>query len=129
MKPAPASVVSQVTGYAPFAPSECSASCRSQLKPLGDPRRSQWEGFGLGEYLGVPRQSSWNYGTMPDVDKWTNEIAALSPVRPEGRLATVFAADRPGLVADVGTPRRVVDGGQREPPRGERRLVLFPPAA
>jgi formylglycine-generating enzyme required for sulfatase activity len=70
-------------------------------KPLGDPRRSQWEGFGLGEYLGVPRQSSWNHGTMPNVDKWTNEIAVLAPARPEGRLTTLFAADRPGLVADL----------------------------
>jgi formylglycine-generating enzyme required for sulfatase activity len=70
-------------------------------KPLGDPRRSQWEGFGLGEYLGVPRQSSWNHGTMPNVDKWTNEIAVLSAVRPEGRLTTLYAADRPGLVADI----------------------------
>lgn len=40
-------------------------------KPLGDPRRSQWEAHGLGEFLGVPRQSSWNHGTMPNVDKWT----------------------------------------------------------
>ncbi|MBI4625955.1 MAG: SUMF1/EgtB/PvdO family nonheme iron enzyme, partial [Verrucomicrobia bacterium] len=65
------------------------------------PRRSQWEAHGLGEFLGVPRQSSWNHGTMPNVDKWTNEIALLSPLRPEGRLATLFAADRPGLVADI----------------------------
>jgi formylglycine-generating enzyme required for sulfatase activity len=70
-------------------------------QPLGDPRRSQWDGYGLGEYLGVPRQSSWNHGTMPDVDKWTNEIATVSPVRPDGRLKTLFAAGRPGLVADV----------------------------
>ena len=46
-----------------------------------------WAKYGLGEYLGVPRQSSWNHGTMPNVDKWINEIATLSPVRPEGRLA------------------------------------------
>ena len=69
--------------------------------PIGGARRMGWEDFGYGEYLGIPRQSSWNYGTMPNVDKWTNEIAVLSPVRSEGKLATLFAADRPGLVADV----------------------------
>jgi integrase len=46
--------------------------------PLGGARRTSWEGFGYGEYLGVPRQSSWNYGTMPNVDQWTNEIAVLT---------------------------------------------------
>jgi len=70
-------------------------------KPLGDPRRSQWEGFGLGEYLGVPRQSSWANGTMPNVDKWTNEIAVLSPARPDGKLTTLFKPDDSRLVTDV----------------------------
>jgi formylglycine-generating enzyme required for sulfatase activity len=70
-------------------------------QPIGEPRRSQWEGYGLGEYLGLPRQSSWNYGTMPNVDQWTNEIAVLSPVRPDGRLSTVFKPEGSPLVADV----------------------------
>ena len=38
---------------------------------------------------------------MPNVDKWTNELAVLSPVGPDGKLATFFAASRPGLIADV----------------------------
>ncbi|MBI4664671.1 MAG: SUMF1/EgtB/PvdO family nonheme iron enzyme [Verrucomicrobia bacterium] len=70
-------------------------------KPIGDPRRSQWEGFGLGEYLGVPRQSSWANGTMPNVDRWTNEISVLSPVRPEGELTTLFRPEGSRLVTDV----------------------------
>ncbi len=37
--------------------------------PLGGARRTNWEGYGYGEYLGIPRQSSWNYGTMPNVDQ------------------------------------------------------------
>ena len=37
--------------------------------PLGGARRTNWEGYGYGEYLGIPRQSSWNYGTMPNVDE------------------------------------------------------------
>lgn len=69
--------------------------------PLGGARRTSWEGFGYGEYLGIPRQSSWNYGTMPNVDKWTNEIAALSPVRPNGRLATLYKPPGSYLVNDI----------------------------
>jgi len=69
--------------------------------PLGGARRTGWEGFGYGEYLGIPRQSSWNYGTMPNVDKWTNEIAVLSPVRPGGRLATFYQPPGTRLVNDL----------------------------
>jgi formylglycine-generating enzyme required for sulfatase activity len=69
--------------------------------PIGDARRSSWEGYGYGEYLGIPRQSSWNYGTMPNVDKWTNEIAVLSPVRPQGRLATLYQPQAGRLINDL----------------------------
>jgi formylglycine-generating enzyme required for sulfatase activity len=69
--------------------------------PLGGARRTSWEGFGYGEYLGIPRQSSWNYGTMPIVDKWTNEIAVLSPARPDGRLRTLFKPEGTRLVNDI----------------------------
>ncbi len=69
--------------------------------PLGGARRTSWEGFGYGEYLGIPRQSSWNYGTMPNVDQWTNEIAVLSPVRPEGKLATLYKPPGTRLVNDL----------------------------
>jgi formylglycine-generating enzyme required for sulfatase activity len=70
-------------------------------QPLGDPRRAQWEGFGLGEFLGLPRQSSWANGTMPNIDKWTNEIAVLSPARPQGTLTTLFKPDASRLVSDL----------------------------
>ncbi len=70
-------------------------------KPLGDPRRWQGNAHGLGEFLGVPRQSSWNHGTMPNVDKWINQIATFSPRAPNSPLATLFDAGRPGLVADI----------------------------
>ncbi len=69
--------------------------------PLGGARRTSWEGYGHGEFLGIPRQSSWNYGTMPKVDGWTNEIAVLSSVRPEGRLATFYQPPGTGLVNDL----------------------------
>jgi formylglycine-generating enzyme required for sulfatase activity len=70
-------------------------------KPLGDARRSSWEGYGYGEFLGLPRQSSWNYGTMPNVDQWTNEIAVLAPVRPEGKLATLYKPPGTSLLNDL----------------------------
>ncbi len=69
--------------------------------PLGGARRTSWEGFGYGEFLGIPRQSSWNYGTMPNVNKWTNEIAVLSPVRPEGKLDTFYKPEGTRLVNDL----------------------------
>jgi formylglycine-generating enzyme required for sulfatase activity len=69
--------------------------------PNGDPRRSQWEGFGLGEFIGLPRQSSWANGTMPNVDRWTNEIAVVSPVRPAGQIRTLFKPEASRLVSDL----------------------------
>ncbi|HAK95058.1 MAG TPA: hypothetical protein DCM87_08675 [Planctomycetes bacterium] len=69
--------------------------------PAGDPRRSRWADRGLGEYLGMPRQSSWHLGTMTNADAWVNEIALLSPVRPDGALRTLFAPEGTRLVTDV----------------------------
>ncbi|MHB8969100.1 MAG: HzsA-related protein, partial [Pirellulaceae bacterium] len=69
--------------------------------PLGGARRTSWEGYGYGEYLGIPRQSSWNYGTMPNVDNWTNEIAVLSPLRADAPLATLYRPSGTGLVNDL----------------------------
>ncbi len=69
--------------------------------PLGGARRTSWEGFGYGEYLGVPRQSSWNYGTMPNVDQWTNEIAVLSPMRADAPLTTLYQPPGTRLVNDL----------------------------
>ncbi|MFH1717828.1 MAG: SUMF1/EgtB/PvdO family nonheme iron enzyme [Planctomycetota bacterium] len=62
-------------------------------KPLGDPRRSTGDpenDKGLGKFLGLPQQSSWQLHTMTEIDGWENEIAVLSPVRPEGSLGTVY---------------------------------------
>ena len=72
-----------------------------QRKPVGDPRRPKGEDKGLGEFLGLPRQSSWQLDTMPDIVNWDNEIASLSPVRPDGRMTRVYRPDKPGLVTDV----------------------------
>ena len=69
--------------------------------PVGDPRRSQGEDKGVAEFIGLPRQSSWAHGNIPKVDTWDNEIAVLSPVRPQGKLTTLFKPDSPRLVSDV----------------------------
>ncbi len=69
--------------------------------PLGGARRTNWEGYGYGEYLGVPRQSSWNYGTMPNVDQWSNEIAVLSPARADAPLVTLYQPPGTRLVNDL----------------------------
>ncbi len=70
-------------------------------RPLGDARRPDWEGYGYGEFLGVPRQSSWNYGTMPNVDTWTNEIALMASVRSSGPLSTLYQPPGTRLVNDL----------------------------
>ena len=38
---------------------------------------------------------------MPNVNQWTNEIAVLSPVRPEGKLATFYKPAGTPLVNDI----------------------------
>ena len=69
--------------------------------PHGDPRRPQGTGYGVGEYIGLPRQSS---KCNPNIDQpfaWQNEIAVLSPVRPDGRLKTVYASPGKRLITDI----------------------------
>ncbi len=72
-----------------------------QRKPDGDPRMPHGTGFSLGEFLGLPRQSSKH---NPDIERyfgWENELAVLSPVRPEGKLTTLYKPDKPQLINDV----------------------------
>ena len=70
-------------------------------RPKGDPRRSQWDDKGLGEFVGVPRQSSWGYGTIPNVDDWENEIAVLP--MPGNGVSSRTLFDPPGrrLLGDI----------------------------
>ena len=70
-------------------------------KPMGDPRRSQWADRGLGEYIGLPKQSSWHLSTVPKTDMWQNEIAVLSPVRPDGSLSTLYKPSKTLLLTDI----------------------------
>ncbi|MHC4674983.1 MAG: SUMF1/EgtB/PvdO family nonheme iron enzyme [Planctomycetota bacterium] len=70
-------------------------------KPIGDPRRSIWAERGLGQYIGLPRQSSWTIATIPKPLDWDNEIAVLAPVRPNGKLTTLYKPDERKLITDV----------------------------
>ena len=60
-------------------------------RPIGGARRAKGDkenDKGLGKFLGLPQQSSWQLHTMPNTTGWDNEISILSPVRTEGRLTT-----------------------------------------
>ncbi|MBE3135654.1 MAG: hypothetical protein IMZ55_19470, partial [Acidobacteria bacterium] len=70
-------------------------------KPRDDARRPKGEGYGLGEFLGLPRQSSWQQDEIPDVDRWTNEIAVVSPLREAGDLKTAYRPPTTRLVGDI----------------------------
>ena len=70
-------------------------------KPIGGGRRPKGTGYGLGQYLGLPRQSSWQHDRIPNKNKWTNEIAMLSPVSPDGKLTTVYRPTGGDLVCDL----------------------------
>ncbi|MHC4328226.1 MAG: SUMF1/EgtB/PvdO family nonheme iron enzyme [Planctomycetota bacterium] len=73
-------------------------------RPLGDPRRSKGDpenDKGLGKFLGIPQQSSWQLHTMPDTDGWENEIALLSSVDPEGSLTTIYKPTGGRLVNEM----------------------------
>ena len=72
-----------------------------QRVPDGDPRRPLGRGYGVGEFIGLPRQSSkCNPGIEQPLD-WDNEIAVLSPPRPEGTLRTLYHSSDKRLITDV----------------------------
>lgn len=69
--------------------------------PHGDPRRPHGRGYGVGEYIGLPRQSSKCNPNIERPFEWDNEIAVLSPVSPDGKLTTLYRSDRRRLITDV----------------------------
>jgi formylglycine-generating enzyme required for sulfatase activity/cytochrome c553 len=70
-------------------------------KPLGDPRRSHEPVRGIGKFVGMPQQSSWQLHTMKNTDGWDNEICVLSPLRTGGRLTTVYRPSKGRLVSEM----------------------------
>jgi NPCBM/NEW2 domain-containing protein len=69
--------------------------------PHGDPRRAAGRGYGIGEYIGTPRQSSKCNPNIEEPFSWENEIAVLSPVRPDGTLTTFHKSEGGRLITDV----------------------------
>lgn len=70
-------------------------------KPDCDARTPMDTGYGMGEYLGLPRQSS---KCNPGIEKpigWDNEIAVLESLGPDGRLTTLYRPDDQRLITDV----------------------------
>ena len=70
-------------------------------KPIGDPRRAEEPDRGIGKFVGMPQQSSWQLQTMPNTDGWDNEICVLSPARQEGRLTTLYKPPGGRLVSEM----------------------------
>jgi len=69
--------------------------------PKGDPRRPKGDGKGLGKFLGLPQQSSWQQDEIPNVDTWENEIAVMSGLQSEPKLRTLFKPPGTRLVGDL----------------------------
>ena len=70
-------------------------------KPMGDARRARGKGRGLGEFIGLPRQSSWQLDNVPNLTGWINSLELLSPLSPSGRLRQVYRPDGGKLLSDI----------------------------
>ena len=67
--------------------------------PDGDPRMPHGTGYSLGEFIGLPRQTSKH---NPGIDRyfdWDNDISVLS--MSDGKLTTLYKPERPKLINDV----------------------------
>lgn len=70
-------------------------------KPDGDPRRWNAPNKGLGEFIGLPRQSSWALPRIENPLIWENQICTLSGLNPDGKLEVIFEPETKRLVSDV----------------------------
>ncbi len=73
-------------------------------KPLGEPRRAKAPNRGMGEFLGLPQQSSWQLDRIRQPYGWDNEIAAMQLPRPDDDstpLRTLFTPPTPRLISDI----------------------------
>ena len=70
-------------------------------KPIGDPRRADEPDRGIGRFIGMPQQSSWQIQTMPDTEGWDNEICVLSHPRQEGNLTSIYRPPGGKLVSEM----------------------------
>ena len=71
-------------------------------KPHGDPRRPDGHRLRLGEYIGLPRQSSkCNPGHRASRSTGTTRSPCSRPSRPDGQLTTLYQPDGRRLITDV----------------------------
>ncbi|NQV36288.1 MAG: formylglycine-generating enzyme family protein, partial [Phycisphaeraceae bacterium] len=73
-------------------------------KPLDDPRRVTGDAEndkGLGKFLGIPQQSSWQLHTMPEVTGWENDIAVLSDLRHRAPVKSLYRPKGGALVNEM----------------------------
>ena len=70
-------------------------------KPLGDPRRAEEPDKGIGKFVGMPQQSSWQLQTMSNTDGWDNEVCVLSPAGPDGKLTTIYRPPNGRLISEM----------------------------
>ena len=69
--------------------------------PDGDPRRATGRGYGVGEYIGLPRQSSKCNPGIEQPFAWDNEIATVSLRRPRAPSRTLYHSEGNRLLTDV----------------------------
>lgn len=70
-------------------------------RPHGDPRQALGTGYGVSEYIGMPRQSSKCNPGIEQPFAWDNEIAVLPLAAPQSPLRTVFHSEGNRLITDV----------------------------
>jgi formylglycine-generating enzyme required for sulfatase activity len=72
-------------------------------KPMGGARLAMADAqpYGIGEFLGLPRQSSMQLPAIPDVFGWENDIAVLSSLRSDPSMRTLFRPDKRSLLSDI----------------------------
>jgi hypothetical protein len=68
--------------------------------PHGDPRRADCRGYGVAEYIGLPRQSSKCHPDIEQPFAWDNEIAVLSPLD-NGQIAPLYRSEGRRLISDL----------------------------
>ncbi|MBI4605534.1 MAG: SUMF1/EgtB/PvdO family nonheme iron enzyme, partial [Planctomycetes bacterium] len=66
----------------------------------GDARAPADTGYGMGEHLGLPRQSSKSNPGIERPFDWENEVAVLSP-GPDGELRALYRPESRRLITDV----------------------------
>jgi formylglycine-generating enzyme required for sulfatase activity len=69
--------------------------------PLGDPRRAEAPNRGMGEFLGLAQQSSWQLDRIRQPFGWDNEIVILSSLRSTPSMQSLYRPPTPRLISDI----------------------------